>query len=94
MNTQREGCSGPGCTDFNIYYQGEMLRKCKELNKIPVFYAYVIAFEARNAWGLKDCNMGHPNLCERGSQYIRENRARIVERYDHHSSKRRKLFFY
>jgi len=51
-----------------------------------VFYAYVIAFEARNAWGLKDCDMGEPNLCQRGCNYIRENRNRILERYDHHTS--------
>ena len=62
-----------------------MLKKMKSINKIPVFYGYVIAFEARTAWGLKDCNMGYPNLCQRGCKYIRENRDRIIERYDHHS---------
>ena len=51
-----------------------------------VFYAYVIAFEARNAWGLQDCDMGTPNLCEKGSKYIRQQRIRILERYDHHTS--------
>lgn len=51
-----------------------------------VFYAYVIAFEARNTWGLQDCDVGSPSLCERGCNFIRQNRDRILERYDHHSS--------
>merc|ERR1712127_147913 len=86
INTPKENCKGDHCTDFNKYYQGVMLNKCKQLGKTPVFYAYIIAFESRVAWGLKDCNMGYPNLCQRGSKYIRENRDRIIERYSHHSA--------
>lgn len=86
LNTPANGCTNrPECTDFNEYHQGSMLKKAKQLNKIPVLYAYVIAFEARNAWGLKDCDMGTPNLCERGCNYIREHRNRILERYNHHA---------
>ena len=86
INTIKQGCSNSlACTDFNEYYQGAMLKKVKSLNKIPVFYGYVIAFEARNSWGLKDCNVGNPNLCHRGSEFIRVNHDRIIERYDHQS---------
>ena len=63
-----------------------MLRKTVSLGKIPVFYAYIIAFEARNDWNLQDCNVGYPNLCQQGSKYIRENYDHIVERYKHQSS--------
>lgn len=63
-----------------------MLTKTKSLNKIPVFYAYVIAFEARNLLGLQDCDVGTPSLCQQGSQFIRDYRARIIERYNNHSS--------
>jgi hypothetical protein len=63
-----------------------MLQKVVSLKKIPVFYAYVIAFEARNLIGLQDCNVGSPSLCQQGSKFIRDNTARILERYDHHSS--------
>lgn len=93
MDTPAENCKGPSCTDWNQYYQGEMLNQCKKYNKTPLFYAYVIPFEARNAWGLKDCNMGYPNICQQGAKYVRENRARIIERYNHHSSKFDRPFF-
>jgi hypothetical protein len=63
-----------------------MLNKVVALKKIPVFYGYVIAFEARNIMGLQDCNVGTPNLCQQGSQFIRNYTPRILERYDHHSS--------
>ena len=63
-----------------------MLTLTKSLNKIPVFYGYVIAFEARNLKSLQDCNVGTPNLCQQGAQFIRDNTARILERYDYHSS--------
>jgi hypothetical protein len=62
-----------------------MLKIAKSLNKIPLFYGYVIAHEARNLEGLRDCDDGTPNLCDYGAQYIRKNRARILERYNHHS---------
>ena len=67
-------------------FQGAMLKLAVSLKKIPVFYGYVIAFEARNILGLQDCNVGTPNLCQQGSQFIRDNTARILERYDYHSA--------
>lgn len=87
IGTIADGCSGEqSCTDFNQYYQGSMLKKTISLDKIPVFYGYIIAFEARNNWNLKDCNVGYPSLCQQGSKYIRENYDHIIERYDHQSS--------
>jgi hypothetical protein len=40
---------------------------------------------ARDEWGLKDCDVGTPSLCERGSDYIRQNRARIVAKYKNYA---------
>jgi hypothetical protein len=34
-----------------------MIDACKQYNKVPVFYAYIIAFEARHQIGLDDCNV-------------------------------------
>jgi len=68
-------------TNFNPYWHGAMLDACVKNNKLPVYYGYIIAFMARDEWGLKDCDVGTPSLCERGSDYIRENRAKIVAKY-------------
>ncbi len=84
-NCPSSNSKNPDCTNFNPYYQGVMLQTTKSLNKIPVFYGYVIAFEARNLQGLQDCNVGTPSLCQYGSQFIRDNRARILERYNNQS---------
>ena len=71
-------------TDFNPSYQGPMIDACNKYNIIPVFYAYIIAFEARLKHGFKDCNVDYNhNLCVRGAQYIRDNRAFLVSRYTH-----------
>ena len=58
-----------------------MLQDAKKFNKLPVFYSYIIAFEARSQWGLKDCDVGTPSHCQRGSEFIRQKRAFLVERY-------------
>ena len=61
-----------------------MISKCKQLNKIPLFYAYVIAFEARAKYGYKDCDVDPVNnLCKNGANFIRQNRALLVSRYTH-----------
>jgi hypothetical protein len=53
-----------GSTDFNIWHQGEMIKQCISKNKIPLFYSYIIAFEARAKAGLQDCDVaGSNNLC-------------------------------
>jgi len=76
-----------GNTDFNPWYQGAMITKCLQLNKMPLFYGYIIAFEARAKKGIQDCdvNPGY-SLCTDGANYIRANRAALVGRYTHHSS--------
>lgn len=60
-----------------------MLELCKSSNKVPVFYAYVIAFEARSNWQLSDCDnpQGKPTLCQKGSEYIRQNKNHLIGRY-------------
>lgn len=57
------------------------------LNKMPLFYAYIIAFEARTKAGLKDCDVGTPSLCQNGADFIRNNRAFLVNRYSYQASK-------
>ncbi len=84
------------CTDFNDGDEGAFYRKMKELGKIPVVYGYIIAFEARNLWGLYDCNdPKHPNvwdqLCGRAAKFIRENRQLIVDRYKMHATKQAQI---
>lgn len=61
-----------------------MVKKAKAFGKIPLFYAYIIAFEARAKFGFQDCDV-HPtnNLCFNGAKFIRENRALLVSRYTH-----------
>lgn len=79
-----DGCRGADhCTDWNKYWAGAAVEKAKELGKTLVLYMYIIAFEAKNKWALHDCNVGHPNLCERGADYIRQFRSRIIERYEY-----------
>lgn len=74
-------------TDFNPWYQGKMLEACKLYNKIPLFYAYVIAFEARLKLGLQDCDVDNIyNLCTRGAQFIIDYESLIFERYRHQAS--------
>ena len=72
--------------DFNQYWIGDMLNKCKSSGKTPVFYSYIIAFTARRDMGLKDCNVGTPNLCQQGAKYIRENKSRITGQYQKYVS--------
>lgn len=78
----------PTNTDYNPYWQGTMIKKCKQLGKIPVFYGYIIAFEARAKNGLQDCDVDPiNNLCHKGANFIRNNRALLVSRYTHQASK-------
>jgi hypothetical protein len=63
-----------------------MLDACKQYGKMPVFYGYIIAFMARRELGLQDCDVSSTNsLCTEGSNYIRNNRARIIEQYRHYA---------
>lgn len=86
---------GGGKNEYNTYWEGDMLRKCKAgsghaiAGKTPVFYSYMIAFLARNKGGLKDCDVAGMNasnsLCVNGAKYIKENRALILQKYDEFS---------
>jgi hypothetical protein len=61
-----------------------MIDCCVRNNKIPLFYAYVIAFEARRLVGLQDCDVdANWNLCRFGAQFIRDNRQNLVNQYDY-----------
>jgi hypothetical protein len=78
---------GPTNTDFSPFFHGVMLNTAKRLSKVPVFYAYVIAFEARNRQDLQDCDVrSWGNLCTDGANFIRNNRALLVGRYTHYAS--------
>ena len=75
------------CTGFKTYYDNHFLEACITYKIIPVYYAYIIAYEANNLWGLYDCNYNIvPSLCQRGAQFIRNNTDRILERYANYSS--------
>lgn len=64
-----------------------MLDLCKQKNKVPLFYAYVIAFEARAKWKLQDCDVSSTSsLCQKGSEFIRQNRQALVNKYTEHCS--------
>ena len=63
-----------------------MIQKCKQLNKIPVFYAYMIPFEARVKFGYQDCDVNLWNsVCIKGANFIRQNRNLLVNRYAHYA---------
>lgn len=64
-----------------------MVQECVNKNKTAVFYAYVIAFEARYNKSLQDCDVDqYYNLCTHGAEFIRNNRQKLIDRYKHHAS--------
>lgn len=63
------------------YNMSGFFTNCKNNNKTPVVIAYIIAFTARRDLGLQDCNVGTPNLCQSGANYIREQMPRILAQY-------------
>lgn len=68
---------------FNPYHHGTMLQHVQAQAKpvTPVFVSYIIAKLAFVDKGLKDCDMGSPNLCEGGAAYIQGNRDKILATY-------------
>jgi len=74
-----------GCTNFNKLYHGAMLNETIALNKTPVFYSFIIGFEASNVKFLSSNCDSSPNLCQKGSQFIRTNKKHILEKYRHQS---------
>jgi hypothetical protein len=50
-------------------------------NQVPVIVAYVAAFYAKRHFGLQDCNVGTPSLCQTGAAVIQQNLTNIVNVY-------------
>ncbi len=62
------------------YDLGSMMKACAPGGALhgvtPVLYDYIIAFTLRRDYGLQDCNVGTPSLCDSGAYYIRNPAAR------------------
>ena len=79
INLIAENCiKKSNCTDFNPNYHGNMLKTCTSRNIMPVFYSNIIVYEANNL-------LGNVDMAVIGSQFIRNNTKRILERYSHQS---------
>ena len=81
---------------WNAYWIGDMLKACKPGGKLagktPVYYSYIIAFTARRDLGLQDCNVGTPNLCQKGANFIRQKKDRIMAQYAKYASETAKTW--
>ena len=66
---------------WNAGWHGSMVTAAKNAGVTPVLYGYLTAFMARQNAGLKDCDVGTPNLCTGGSDYIRNHKADILALY-------------
>ncbi len=61
-----------------------MAKKVVNLGKNTLFFAYIIAYQARADIGIQDCNVNASySLCNKGANYIRLNRQKLVDRYYH-----------
>jgi hypothetical protein len=49
--------------------------------QVPVIVAYVAAFYTKRHFGLKDCNVGTPSLCQQGAADIQQNLQAILNVY-------------
>jgi hypothetical protein len=59
----------------------QSIKRTSTTAAIPVYYAYIIAFQGHNA-GLGDCNLDNSaNLCTDGAQLIRDKRSTILSIY-------------
>jgi hypothetical protein len=68
-------------------YDCALVRQLALTNARAVYYAYFIGFQARTA-GFGDCNTDRTdgqNLCTRGAQWIRDNRARLIDMYGNYA---------
>ncbi|MEO6095279.1 MAG: hypothetical protein ABIW76_06275 [Fibrobacteria bacterium] len=85
-----------GDENWNAYWIGDMLKACKPGGKLagktPVYYSYIIAFTARRDLGLQDCNVGSPNLCQKGANFIRQKKDRILAQYAKYASETAKAW--
>ena len=75
QHNQGDDCATPPC--FNPYWHGTMLQTVRERGLNAVYYAYIIAFLAK-ATGLNDCDIGPPDLCHYGANFIREHEPMIL----------------
>ncbi len=66
---------------FNNFWHGDMSRFCKDNNKTPVFYAYIIA----KASGLGDADVGG-GLATKGAEWLKGNFATVKSRYESYAS--------
>jgi hypothetical protein len=87
-----EDAANRGKGDYVYFWLGHDdrsndIRLAKQLGKTVAVYTYMIAFDARKDWGLQDCNVGHPSLCEKGANYIRQNKQKLVNHYATEASK-------
>ncbi|MET0412212.1 MAG: hypothetical protein ABW217_13000 [Polyangiaceae bacterium] len=85
----------PGFVDFASRWVGyepniatrcdgcEWLRSFANGAAVPVYIAYFAAYRANIEAGLGDCNLDFDgnNLCNGGAQWIRDNRARLLDVY-------------
>lgn len=82
--------------EWNAYWIGAMLNACKPGGKLagrtPVYYSYIIAYTARRDLQLKDCDVGTPSLCEQGSNFMRQQKARILSQYGKYASETAKTW--
>lgn len=73
------------------YNMAGMMQACRPggrlAGKTPVIYSYIIAFTLRNQFGLQDCNVGTPNLCQQGAQRLRDAtvKRKILEVYGNYA---------
>ena len=76
------GLSSMSATATNTSCNGcSLAKKVASGNAMAVFYAYFIGFDGHAA-GLPDCNVGGPpNLCTNASQWVRDNRAILINQY-------------
>jgi hypothetical protein len=76
------GLSSMSATATNTSCNGCSLARSVASGKaMAVFYAYFIGFDGHAA-GLPDCNVGGPpNLCSNASQWVRDNRAILINQY-------------
>ncbi|MBW8888516.1 MAG: hypothetical protein JF616_12235 [Fibrobacteres bacterium] len=81
--------------DWNTYWIGDMVKSTrpggKAAGKTPVFYSYFIAYTARHDAGLQDCNVGTPDLCHKGANFIRQQKSRILSQITKYASEAAKI---
>lgn len=66
---------------FNQFWHGDMASWCKDNNKTPVFYAYIIA----KASGLGDADVGG-RLDTDGAAWLKDNFSQVKSRYESYAS--------